>query len=609
MRHLFLLAACLLALPFQTLSAEDPDFELQMKTTFKVERDGDDYDLSSRTEVTRKYLSKRSVAVNSVSFGEQFFDKIVDMQAGLRGYHLGQRAFSFEHSPGSDVFISNLRVHTITFPEDLAQGESIWYTYNREYNSIPFLPIISIPNNGYVKEFRIVIEHPDDVGADFDFFFPRDTIPYQILKPEDDRTELVFTDVRALQSLPVFPFNDARAAIQIRLHNGTKSLTPTTIPEFAAWYLNLFDQDPKLGPAFQPLLSSELRTAASDLEKIRIIHDHIRRNIRYIADEGAMNAFVPRDPSLVLERGYGDCKDRAYLVSTIARREGLDVRMALVCTNPTPRFSGTHVSQYNHVICAYKSNGKWLFFDPTHKYCEFGNLPNGDVGAHALILDPKNPVSVVVPPPNDLASLEIMITGKLDDPKHGKATVKMRNDILHAVSEVIEKKTQLERENIISNLVTGYFNKLSFDYFVLGTQTDSLITFESTVDLSDFVVSSSSRKYLSQMPFRLIDPETVNRQDDRFPIHNPSRTRIMMTMDLDITGHGAEPAALKFGEDANTAFSSSMTLSTPTTARITYEVRHLSKEMNGKSREQYLDFCRSFLKSKKNMFVFTRKEG
>lgn len=609
MRHLFLLAACLLAIPLQTLIAEDPDFELQMKTTFKVERTGDDYELSSRTEVTRKYLSRRSITVNSVSIGEQFFDKIIDMQAGLRGYHLGEKAFSFEHSPGSDVFISSLRVHTITFPEDLAQGESIWYTYNRKYNSLPFLPIISIPNTGDVKDFRIVIEHPEDVAADFEFFFPRDTVPYQILKPENDRTELVFTDIRATRLLSGFPFNDACAAVQLKLRNGTTSLTPTTIPEFSRWYLSLFDQTPKLEPAFQTLLSSELRTATSDLEKIRIIHDHVRRNIRYIADEGAMNAFVPRDPSLVLGRGYGDCKDRAYLVSTIARREGLDVKMALVNTSPTPRFSGAHVSQYNHVICAYKSGGKWLFFDPTHKYCEFGNLPDGDVGASALILDPGNPVSVVIPPPNNLASLEIAITAKLDDPEHGKAIVKLRNDMLHAASEVIEKKTELERENIISNMVTGYFNKLSFDYFVLGTQTDSLITFESTVDFSDFVVSSSSKKYLSQMPFRLIDPETITRQEDRFPIHNPSRTRIMMTMDIDITGHGAEPATLKFGENTNTTFSSSMTLPTPTTARITYDVSNLSKEMEGKSREQYLDFCRSFLKSKKNMFVFTRKEG
>lgn len=609
MRHLFLLAACLLALPLQTLTAEDPDFELQMKTTFKVERSGDDYDLTSRTEVTRKYLSKRSVSINSVSFGEQFFDKIVDMQAGLRGYHLGENAFSFEHSPGSDVFISNLRVHTITFPDDLAQGESIWYRYNREYKGLAFLPVISIPNNGYLKEFRIVIEHPDDVSANFEFFFPRDTIPYQILREEDDRTELVFSEVRALQPLSDFPFNGTGAAVQVRLSNGVKPLTPTTIPEFAAWYLSLFDQNPRLKPEFQTLLSAELRTAASDLEKIRIIYDHVRRSIRYIADEGAMNAFVPRDPSLVLGRGYGDCKDRAYLVSTLARREGLDVRMALVCTNPMPRFSGTHVSQYNHVICAYKSGGKWLFFDPTHKYCEFGNLPDGDVGANALILDPGNPVSVVVPPPNDLPSLEIMVTGKLDDLKHAKATVKMRNDILHAVSEVIEKRTELERENAISNMVTGYFNKLSFDYFVLGTQTDSLITFQSTVDLSDFVVSSSSKKYLGQMPFRLIDPETINRQEDRFPIHNPSRTRIVMTMDLDITGHTATPATLKFGEDASATFASAMALPTPTTARITYDVRNLSKEMSGKSREQYLEFCRSFLKSKKNMFVFTRKEG
>ncbi len=609
MKLILRLALILLALSCQPLSADEPDVELSMTTTFTLAASGESYRLSSKTDVTRTYLSKRSTSITNVSIGEQFFDSIVGMRAMYKGRDLPAGRFGEETARGSDVFISNLRVRTIDFPGDIAQGDQIWYSYSREYSSPAFLPVVTLPNINYIKEYRIVINHPDNVTAEFDFFFPQDSLSYRIDRSDKEMTVLEFTDITSRPALPNFPYNDMRGAVQIRMLEGGTSLNPTGIADFAGWYMELFDQKPALEPAFADLLKDDLKGAKSDLEKIRIIYDHVRSTIRYIADEGAMHAFVPRDPSLVLKRGYGDCKDRAYLVAALARREGIKVDMALLSTVPTPKFAGTHVSQFNHVICAYKHNGRWIFFDPTHKYCEFGNLPDGDIGRPALVLDADSPELVEIAAPNTSPAITIGITASLGAPQKGKALITMRNDLFHLAAESLEKKTELERENILSNIVTGFFNKISFDYFTLASRTDSTITFESKADLSDFMVSSSSKTYLSQMPFRLIDPEMLGREGDTYAIYNDNRMGIVMNINLDIAGHTADSASLAFGGRNGASFNAGLTRVSSESVTLEYEVRHLAKRIDGNDRPPYIEFCRSFLKSKKNMFVFTRKQG
>ena len=162
--------------------------------------------------------------------------------------------------------------------------------------------------------------------------------------------------------------------------------------------------------------------ATTPREKLKAIHDYVRTNIRYIAEEDDYGAIVPRSPDLVLQRGYGDCKDRAYLISALAAEEGINVDMTLVATNPTPTFANsTYIHQYNHVICSWNDGTKRVYFDPTSKYTEFDNLPYSDVESTALVLDPKNPQMVRLPRPNQNAAIEVELRGNLSDPENVRA--------------------------------------------------------------------------------------------------------------------------------------------------------------------------------------------
>ncbi len=153
-----------------------------------------------------------------------------------------------------------------------------------------------------------------------------------------------------------------------------------------------------------------ISSLSSNREKLRAIYDYVRSNVRYIADEQSLGAIVPRPPSFVLEKRYGDCKDKAFCVSQLAQKFGIPAYMALISTDPEPELKDTHMSMYDHAICCAELDGKTVFMDPTCKYCEFGNIPNSDIENQALIANPAAPRFVpMVPLPERKTTVDVRI--------------------------------------------------------------------------------------------------------------------------------------------------------------------------------------------------------
>lgn len=308
----------------------------------------------------------------------------------------------------------------------------------------------------------------------------------------------------------------------------------------------------------------------------------------------------------MLNYKYGDCKDRAYMVSAIARKHGIRVNMALLSTEPRPWLSEQHIHQYNHVICEYDDNGKKIFFDPTQKYCEFGNLPESDIGREVLVLDPNDPGVYTIPAPNRSNSIELDIKASLNAPREGKARITLRNDYFSAALRARNELTGVDLENYLSNLVTSHFKKISLDYFEFDSQQENSITFTANADLGDYIISSSAKKYLPQMPFQTVDADILKREKDTMGIYTGRREGIIMTIDLDISGYSTQPSALAFGDAELAKFASSSRAADPAHIILNYELSRTSKTMFGESKSRYLSFCKESLKSKKNMFVLTR---
>lgn len=607
---LLIAIGCTFLLQPRCLYAEH-DIEMTDKTEFHIEPDRDKpsgYTLYGNHSMSIKFLSKRSIEQRTFSIGESYYGTISSLQAVVDGTNVDKKDITYEYPDDEDVFLSDYKIHKVSFPPTLSVGQTATYSYNIDYKDIVYFPFQYLNNADYVKDFNITIHHPTDIQVTFDIVFPRDSVPYRIEMPDAKTTILSFANVEKMAPINYFPFNGSRAYIQIIARRGDTLLTPIRYPEFTRWYRTLFEQKPDLTPRYDTLLATRIAAAANNRAKVGIIHDYVRTTIRYIAEENEMNAIVPRAPSLVLDRGYGDCKDRAYLVASLARKYGIpNVYMALINTEPKPRFNGTHVFQYNHVICALDEGGRVEFFDPTHKYCAFGNIPESDIDRPALVLNPDKPREVIVPPANTLPFVEVAINADLNDPAHGKARITLRNSSLSSALRALDELHGMDAENKLSRIVTPNFQKISFDNFELVERQDTIAIFTAEADLSHFIIASTAKKYIPNIPFRTVESDILEREKDSFALYLPWRDNLVLSIDLATPGYAAETASVSLGNMQTTGFTASAT-SASDRVQLHYRYVQNTREFSSGSKQQFLAFCKDYFKTKKNMFVLTKAE-
>lgn len=586
--------------------AGDPDFEIVTKTTLSLDERSDKWVIFSQTHEKRTYLSKRSTYASSITLGEQYYNQVSRISAYYNGDAVPDGNYSVASSDDADVFISDYKRRKIIFSRNIKVGATAELNYHRFYSSAVFMPVMTVPNLDRIKEYTVVVEHPRDVDVGFELFFPHGPIPYTIDSSEPKETVITFTNVGAVNEMVGYPFNGFRAAIKINARKDGNDITPSSPQGFSRWYLGLFDQSPQLPPDLDTLLRSSLAKARDPIEKLRIIHDYVRETIRYIAEEDDINAFVPRPPALVLKRGYGDCKDRAYLVRTLAKREGIDVKMVLVSTEPQPIFNSVDVSRYGHVICMYEGPTGRIYFDPTSKYTPLGTLPTSSIGSEGLVLDTLRAERVMIDGPASTPSIEVSIAAKLGELKKGKATVRLRGSAIEIGNAAAERRRAIDRENYLSNYITRYFSKISFDYFEVESQTDSVITLTCEADLSDFLIASDTRQYLPQMPFRILSTELLDRENDSLPIYT-SPAQLAMTIDLEHPGYAADASSVTFGTESARGFSTSLASTGREASRIRFETSYTQGTVPQGAKREYFDFCRSMFKLKKNLYILNRR--
>lgn len=136
-------------------------------------------------------------------------------------------------------------------------------------------------------------------------------------------------------------------------------------------------------------LSDSITNGVSEeFEKVKKIFRWVQKNIRYVAIEDGENGYVPRQPSLVLHRRYGDCKDKSSLLKALMISQGIDASLAWVGTRSLPykysEFPSVLVD--NHMISVYcDKEGKPYLLDGTTHNHPIDVIPYAIQGKECLI--------------------------------------------------------------------------------------------------------------------------------------------------------------------------------------------------------------------------------
>ena len=217
-------------------------------------------------------------------------------------------------------------------------------------------------------------------------------------------------------------------------------------------------------------LSDRKRYESDTLESLFL---KITQSTRYVGLEFGRHSYEPALPDMTLERGLGDCKDRAALMIALARTLGIHLDFAMVRTRSAGRIKNdglVSLSSFDHAA-VYSPTLK-RYFDPTLAHYDPKVLPRADYGAQALLVDtwdslksftPKTSLTTIPQPAfKDIAQIMKLGLNKTADDRtellvkfelYGESAVKVRewygeyrheklNEVLDQIFPTIDLKKE-----------------------------------------------------------------------------------------------------------------------------------------------------------------------
>jgi hypothetical protein len=186
----------------------------------------------------------------------------------------------------------------------------------------------------------------------------------------------------------------------------TKGRTYANWGDFAAWYSQLTAGVRDPSPALQQKVQELAPATLPLLDRIKALARFAQRDVRYAAIEIGIGGYQPHPASQVFSNRYGDCKDKATVLSSMLAQIGVKSYYMPVHTDrgiyteKTPPTNG-----FNHVILViqlpasfnepmpavyeHPQLGHLLIFDPTSTMVPFGQIPSYEQDNYGLLVTDK----------------------------------------------------------------------------------------------------------------------------------------------------------------------------------------------------------------------------
>jgi hypothetical protein len=244
----------------------------------------------------------------------------------------------------------------------------------------------------------------------------------------------VVTDVKALKpehSMPPWRGVAGQMAISYFPSGGALGKAFSNWQQMGNWYVDLTRDRRGTSPEMKQKVAELVATASTPLEKMRALARFAQRDIRYVAIELGIGGWQPHPAPDVFSVRYGDCKDKAILLSAMLQEIRVDSLYVVINTERGTVRPETqaYLGAFDHVILAIKlpadvndsslyatlqhpKLGKLLFFDPTNELTPFGQIGGYLQANYGLLVTPDGGELVELPlQPPEMNS--IRRTGKL----------------------------------------------------------------------------------------------------------------------------------------------------------------------------------------------------
>ena len=267
---------------------------------------------------------------------------------------------------------------------------------------------------------------------------------------------------------------------------------------FNDWYWNLIRKQLEVSPEISKKVKELVSGADSDVDRIRAIYKFVVTDVRYNAWEFGVHGFKPYNASAIFARRFGDCKDKATLMTVMLKEAGVRSHPVLIHAENSrgaEDLTLPMIHHFNHCI-TYVPPGpghEEMYLDGTAQFHGFEEMPSMDRGARVLVVRDDGGELRTVPwnTPADL-SIEEEVTVKLRPDLGADLEVRAHCEGDYAVylrqSFEIEaqRRTLLEqtfgRRYASTNVKSEIFSNLA--------NLDEPVTFSVTLDIPRFALEA-----------------------------------------------------------------------------------------------------------------------
>lgn len=161
---------------------------------------------------------------------------------------------------------------------------------------------------------------------------------------------------------------------------------PNRWEDIGAWYADLARDRYRAGDDLAAAADEVVASFETRDAKLRELHRWIAQDFRYISISLGQGGFQPRPPDEVFLTLSGDCKDKATLFVTLARRLGYEAYPVLLSSSGGVDEDLPSVGQFDHAIAAVRGDEGWIFLDLTAELIPFGEISPGYQGEFGLVV-------------------------------------------------------------------------------------------------------------------------------------------------------------------------------------------------------------------------------
>ncbi len=427
------------------------DVEEQHRLRVRMETDGD-----------LERWAKYSIALNTNRTLESF-DAVVTSSEGESRKVKRKQQDRVEYS-GEGIFYDSDFYHVAEI-DGLAIGSTLEIEYHLAIQPYHPTDVVYLLEDDPIEKLHVAVRG-GDASWRFRIDGPAEGISVEAL---DGGVRITGQGLDELDPGPLTAGGSAREPVLRYSWGGSGSWN-----DVAAWYRNLLRDLPRSPPEVRELSARLTATAESPREKLEAHLAFLRQKVRYTAVEVGIGGYRPSEPGEVLERKWGDCKDKAVLLIDLLAASGIESYPALILLDQRRRIDVEFPSPraFNHLIVAVPesevevaegdpvSEG-FLFLDPTQTQGTARWLHPGVQDQHALLVleDGGRLVRTPTLPHHERANLAVDLQVAADGSARGRAGLQVEGQRATGFLRQIESlPAERSREDVIGvfgNLFPG----------------------------------------------------------------------------------------------------------------------------------------------------------